>query len=84
MTTPASALTQTPAVGGYVVTGAASSFFPKGSLTLTGNYSGAGTYWFNHFYHASYIYVTYVNDANVYTRDTAGEFSGYQLRCQKE
>lgn len=84
MTTPASALTQTPAVGGYVVTGAASSFFPEGSLTLTGNYSGAGTYWFNHFYHASYIYVTYVNDANVYTRDTAGEFSGYQLRCQKE
>lgn len=89
MKTPASSLTATAATGGFTVKENTNtytpSFFPEGSVSNTGSYVGVLTTWFNHRYSAQQlIYVCQAVEGDVAPANTADEFKGYQLRCQKQ
>lgn len=89
MTTPVyTTLTGTAATGGFTVKESTNSYtpsyFPEGSVGNTGSYVGTTTLWFNHRYHAQYIYISQAVEGDVQVANTADEFKGYQLRCQKQ
>ena len=88
MTTPVSTLTATAATGGFTVKKSTNdytpSYFPVGSIGDTGSYVGTTTLWFNHRYHAQYVYISQAVEGDVQVANAANEFKGYQLRCQKQ
>ena len=84
MKTPVSTLTATAATGGFTVESTNSSYFPEGSIGNTGSYVGTTTLWFNHRYHAQYVYISQAVEGDIQVANAADEFKGYQLRCQKQ
>ena len=88
MKTPVSTLTATAATGGFTVTENTNSYtpsyFPEGSIGDTGLYVGTTTTWFNHRYHAQYVYISQAIEGGINVANAANEFKGYQLRCQKQ
>ena len=88
MKTPVSTLTATAATGGFTVTENTNSYtpsyFPEGSIGDTGSYVGTTTTWFNHRYHAQYVYISQAIEGGINVANAANEFKGYQLRCQKQ
>ena len=89
MTTPVyTTLTGTAATGGFTVKESTNSYtpsyFPEGSIDATGSYVGTTTLWFNHRYHAQYIYISQAVEGDIQVANVADEFKGYQLRCQKQ
>ena len=88
MKTPVSTLTATAATGGFTVKKSTNdytpSYFPVGSIGDTGSYVGTTTLWFNHRYHAQYVYISQAGEGDVQVANAANEFKGYQLRCQKQ
>ena len=88
MKTPVSTLTATAATGGFTVKESTNSYtpsyFPEGSIGNTGSYVGTTTLWFNHRYHAQYVYISQAVEGDIQPANAANEFKGYQLRCQKQ
>ena len=84
MKTPVSTLTATATTGGFTVESTNSSYFPEGSIGNTGSYVGTTTLWFNHRYHAQYVYISQAVEGDIQVANAADEFKGYQLRCQKQ
>lgn len=88
MTTPVSTLTGTATTGGFTVKEKTNSYtpsyFPEGSIGNTGSYVGTTTLWFNHRYHAQYVYISQAVGGDIQVANVADEFKGYQLRCQKQ
>lgn len=83
MTTPVG-LTGASTTGGNNVTGTNTSFFPEGHIWQDGSYQSGSVSWFNHTYNATYIYVSAAVGTEIQMSNSANEFKGYQLRCQKQ